>query len=95
MDDIVQANLRAMNSKTSGVFNVGSGAASTFNQVIEELNCVLKTDLPPEYFDNPYGFTQDWTQADLTESRKVLSYEPQYNLAKGIEAYHKSGMLGM
>lgn len=94
IDDVIQANLLAMNSKTGGVFNVGSGAAGTFNQVVEQLNRVLKTDLPAEYFENPYDFFQTWTEADLTQSRKVLRYDPQFDLARGIEAYHASGALG-
>ena len=94
IDDVVAANLAAMNSKTSGVFNVGSGAAATFNQVIEELNRVLRTDLQPDYFENPYSFFQTWTEADLTQSRRVLRYEPKFDLRKGIEAYHASGQLG-
>lgn len=95
IDDVVQINLRAMSATTSGVFNAGVGDAFSFNQVIEQLNRVLKTDLAPDYFDNPYSFTQDWTQTDLSESRRVLGYQPQFDLAKGIEAYHASGYLGV
>ncbi|MDB5301864.1 MAG: ADP-L-glycero-D-manno-heptose-6-epimerase [Phycisphaerales bacterium] len=95
IDDVIQANLCAMASKIGGVFNVGSGAASSFNQVVHHLNRVLKTDLPPEYFENPYDFFQTWTEADLTQSRKVLKYEPKYDLAKGIDAYYASGALGV
>ena len=94
IDDVISANLAAMNSKTSGVFNVGSGAAVTFNQVIEQLNRVLRTDLQPDYFENPYNFFQTWTEADLTQSRRILRYEPRFDLRKGIEAYHASGQLG-
>lgn len=95
IDDVVQINLRAMSAKSGGVFNAGFGDAFSFNQVVEQLNRVLKTDLQPDYFENPYSFTQDWTQTDLTESSNVLGYEPQYDLARGIEAYHASGYLGI
>lgn len=95
IDDLVQINLRAMTAPTGGVFNAGVGDAFSFNQVVEQLNRVLKTHLEPDYFDNPYSFTQDWTQTDLTESRRVLGYEPQFDLKKGIEAYHASGCLGV
>jgi ADP-L-glycero-D-manno-heptose 6-epimerase len=94
IDDVVAANLAAMSSKTGGVFNVGSGAAGTFNQVVEELNRVLRTDLQPDYFENPYDFFQTWTEADLTQSRRVLKYDPKFDLAKGVDAYHASGQLG-
>src|SRR6185437_6769290 len=62
IEDVLQINLKAMEAKAGGVFNAGFGDAFSFNQVVEELNRVLKTDLQPEYFENPYAFTQDWTQ---------------------------------
>jgi ADP-L-glycero-D-manno-heptose 6-epimerase len=92
--DVIQANLKAMNATTGGVFNVGSGAAASFNDVVRQLNRVLKTDLQPDYFENPYDFFQTCTEADLTQSRKVLGYRPEYDLARGIDAYHASGTLG-
>jgi ADP-L-glycero-D-manno-heptose 6-epimerase len=94
IDDVIQANLKAATAKTGGVFNVGCGQAFTFNQVVAELNRVFGTDLPPDYFENPYSFTQDWTEANVGESRKALGYEPRYDLRKGIEAYHETGKLG-
>lgn len=94
IDDVLQMNILASQSKVPGVFNVGSGAAASFNDVVRELNRVLKSDLPPEYFENPYDFFQTWTEADLTESRRSLGYNPRYDLAKGTDAYHASGTLG-
>jgi ADP-L-glycero-D-manno-heptose 6-epimerase len=94
IDDVVGANLKAMTSRSSGVFNVGSGAAASFNQIVEQLNRVLKTDLQPDYFDNPYAFFQTWTEADLTHSRSGLGYDPQFDLRRGVEAYAQSGQLG-
>ena len=60
------------------------------------IDCYRKAvELAPDYFDNPYSFTQDWTETDQTLSRQVLGYDPQYDLAKGINAYHASGKLGI
>jgi ADP-L-glycero-D-manno-heptose 6-epimerase len=95
VDDVVQANLKALQAKAGGVFNVGCGGAFTFNQVVAELNHALKTDLPPDYFPNPYSFTQDWTEADLSQSRRGLGYEPKYDLKRGVTAYLESGKLGV
>ena len=92
--DVVQANLNALNAKESGSFNAGAGASWSFNDVVAELNRALGTSLEPDYFENPYSFTQDWTQTDLSESRRVLSYQPQHDLRKGVEAYLESGKLG-
>jgi len=95
VEDVIQANLKAMKASSSGVYNVGCGGAFTFNEVVSELNAALKTDLPPEYFENPYSFTQDWTQADVSAARKGIGYEPAYDLKKGVAAYLASGKLGM
>jgi ADP-L-glycero-D-manno-heptose 6-epimerase len=94
IDDVVQVNEKAAKSAQSGIFNAGAGASWSFNEVVAELNRVLKTDLQPDYFDNPYGFTQDWTETDLTQSRAVLSYEPKFDLKSGIDAYFASQKLG-
>jgi ADP-L-glycero-D-manno-heptose 6-epimerase len=94
VQDVVEANLRAMES-AAGVFNVGSGAAESFNRIVSELNRALHTDLPPDYFENPYGFTQDCTQAELSASVGILGYSPKFDLSKGIDAYLASGQLGM
>ena len=95
IEDVMQLNLKAMTAKAGGAFNAGFGGAFSFNEVVEQLNRVLKTDLQPDYIENPYKFTQDWTQTDLTESKRVLGYEPQYDLRKGVDAYFASGALGI
>jgi ADP-L-glycero-D-manno-heptose 6-epimerase len=93
--DAVDANLKAMNAKESDVFNAGAGRAWSFNQVVAELNRVLSTDLSPDYFHNPYSFTQDWTQTDQTQARRVLGYEPRFDLKMGVDAYYASKKLGI
>ncbi|MDP3787056.1 MAG: ADP-glyceromanno-heptose 6-epimerase [Candidatus Omnitrophota bacterium] len=85
--DVVAANLRAMDYAKSGVFNVGAGIPNTFNRVIEVLNKVMGKNLKPEYFDNPYGFYQDQTQADTKLSVSELKFKAEYDLEKGIRDY--------
>jgi ADP-L-glycero-D-manno-heptose 6-epimerase len=94
IDDVVQANVKAMMAKESGIYNIGAGRSWSFNELVEELNRALGTNLKPEYIDNPYGFTQDWTETDITLARQKLGYEPQYDLRAGIAAYKDSGTLG-
>ena len=94
IDDVVEANLCAMRATSSGNFNAGAGRSWSFNEVVAELNRVLATNLEPEYFDNPYGFTQDWTQTDQSLAREKIGYDPKFDLRRGIDAYHASGKLG-
>jgi len=94
IDDVVQANKCALAAKKPGNFNAGRGKSWSFNEVVAELNRVLKTNLEIEYFENPYGFTQDWTETDQSLAKSALGYEPKIDLREGIEAYHASGALG-
>ncbi|MDQ3116115.1 MAG: NAD-dependent epimerase/dehydratase family protein, partial [Verrucomicrobiota bacterium] len=48
--DIVQGTLRAMEAKESGIYNLGSGQARSFNELIAILNQSLGTNFEPEYF---------------------------------------------
>ena len=85
--DVVSANIMAIDCDTSGIYNVGSGTAENFNYVVECINRALGTSYEPEYFDNPYDFYQNKTQADLRRSKAMLNYRPQWNLEDGIKDY--------
>ena len=85
--DIVEGTLRALEAKESGIYNLGSGQARSFNELIEVLNKSLGTSFEPEYFDNPHAHYQNHTEADLTNARKSLGYEPQFSLEKGVADY--------
>lgn len=87
--DLVRGNLNALDAKRSCVCNLATGKPGNFNEVIEALNKALKTDLAPEYFENPYGFYQNKTQADLRQAKALLNYRPEWNLADGIADYVK------
>jgi ADP-L-glycero-D-manno-heptose 6-epimerase len=85
--DVVEGTIRALDAKTSGIYNVGTGEARSFNELIEVLNKCLNTNFEPEYFDNPHAHYQNFTQADLTSARETLKYEPQFSLEDGVRDY--------
>lgn len=71
----------------SGIYNVGTGTATSFNQIISSLNEALGTSFSPDYFENPYSFYQDYTCADLTATKKGLNWSPRYSSHEGIMEY--------
>jgi len=85
--DVLRANWCAFQSKRSGIVNVGTGGATTFNEVIAALNRVLGCSFEPDYFDNPYSFYQNVTEADLTLAKKLIGYRPEYTTPEGIKDY--------
>jgi len=85
--DCVRANFIALEGP-SGVYNVGTGIATSFNQLVGYLNEALGTDLEPDYFENPYtGTYQEDTQAETTRAREVLGFEAQYSVPDGLREY--------
>ena len=88
--DVVAANTRAMESNVQGIFNVGTGKLTTFNGIIEILNKVFVTAAKPDYFDNPYNFYQNHTQADTSLSSKILNWKSSFSIEDGIKDYLSS-----
>ena len=87
--DIVEGSIRALEAKQSGIYNLGSGHARSFNELVDVLNRSLGTDFKADYIENPHAHYQNFTQADLTRVRDSLGYEPKYPLEAGVADYMK------
>ncbi|MBI3314040.1 MAG: ADP-glyceromanno-heptose 6-epimerase [Candidatus Omnitrophica bacterium] len=85
--DIVALTIQALKAKENAVVNAGTGQSTSFNEVIEVLNEALGTDLQPDYFENPYDFYQNFTQADMSHTQKAAGFKPQYSTRDGILDY--------
>ena len=85
--DIVEGSIRALDAQGSGIYNLGSGQARSFNELVDVLNKCLGTNFQPDYIDNPHAHYQNFTQADLTNSRNALGYKPQFPLEEGVRDY--------
>lgn len=88
IEDIVQANVLAMKPRESGVFNVGTGKARSFQSMVDILQHELGTSYTCEYIPNPFiGRYQFHTEADIQSTRDVLGYAPRFEFEDGIKAY--------
>lgn len=83
VQDVVDALILA-SKKGTGIFNVGTGKAHSFNHVIEILNKKLGKNLSPEYKENPIKNYVMHTQADMSKTKK-LGFEPRFSLEDGID----------
>ncbi len=88
IEDVIQANIKAMHPKKSAVLNVGTGKARSFQDIVDILQDQLGASLKCEYIPNPYiGSYQFFTEADIEDTKEVLRYEPAYEMEDGIKAY--------
>ncbi len=88
--DVVDATIKGLDAP-SGVYNVGSGIGTSFNDLVLTINAVLKKKLEQEYFDMPYDpkTYQANTHADTTRAQMKLRFKSQWSLKEGIADYFK------
>jgi ADP-L-glycero-D-manno-heptose 6-epimerase len=88
IEDIIQANIKAMQPKQSGVYNVGTAKARSFQDIVDILQKELGTSYKCEYIPNPFiGSYQFHTQADIESTKEFLGYEPSFEMEDAIKEY--------
>ncbi|WP_044418067.1 ADP-glyceromanno-heptose 6-epimerase [Halarcobacter anaerophilus] len=88
IEDVIQANIKACFPKKSGVYNVGTGKARSFEDIVNILQKELEVDNGKQYIPNPYiGAYQFFTQANIETTKENLEYEPRFSMEDGIKAY--------
>lgn len=88
IEDIIQANILACKPKKSGVYNVGTGKARSFQDISDIVQKELGTSYTTEYIPNPFvGQYQFFTEANIELTKENLGYEPKFELEDGIKAY--------
>src|SRR5881398_3133240 len=85
--DVVEGSILALEAKHSGIYNLGSGQARSFNELVDALNKCLGTKFQPDYIENPHAHYQNFTEADLEKVRSALGYQPQFSLERGVADY--------
>ena len=86
VDNAVHANLLACEAPNVAgkVFNVGCGERISLNQVLAALGKVTGKPLQAQYDPPREGDIRD-SQADISEARRYLGYEPQVGFQEGLE----------
>ena len=88
IEDVIQANIKAMHPFKSGIYNIGTGKARSFQDICDILQTELGVAQEADYIPNPYiGRYQFHTEADISLSTKALGYNPRFELEDGIRAY--------
>jgi ADP-L-glycero-D-manno-heptose 6-epimerase len=77
-----------MQAKKSGIYNVGTGKARSFQSIVDILQKELGTSLECEYIPNPFiGSYQFHTEANIETTKELLGYKPAFEMEEGIAAY--------
>jgi ADP-L-glycero-D-manno-heptose 6-epimerase len=98
VDDVVEANVCAIRAADAGhvhdIYNMGSGVATSFNDVVNEINIILLMNgnlafpLEPKYVPCPFASEyQSFTQCEMKKARDELGFVPRHSLRSGVEEY--------
>ena len=83
--DVVDALLLAWKKDFEcEIFNVGTGVAHSFNEVVEILNKLLGKYIKPIYKPNPIKNYVYHTLADTTKAEQVLGFKAKVELEEGV-----------
>ncbi len=83
IDDVVQANLAALERGTGGIFNIGSGVATSDYEVFCLVRELLgKTGVEPRHVPKRPGEI-DRICLDISKARLMLGWNPGVSLAEG------------
>jgi dTDP-L-rhamnose 4-epimerase len=91
VEDVARANLLALESEGEGVYNVGTGKATSIlevaNTLIELFDSKVEPKITGEFRvgDNRHDF------ADISKIKRELKFEPRYSLKQGLEKFVEWG----
>lgn len=94
--DVVEANLAAARYKGSGIFNVGTGKATSFNKLVKyifEAGALDGSPYPedrrnPIFIDNPNPAAyQNYTRCHIGKTKKELGWKPKFLVKEGIKDF--------
>jgi UDP-glucose 4-epimerase len=81
--DVVQANLKAMESNTEGVFNVAYNQRINLNTLAQLIMEITGNKVPILYDSPRTGDVRD-SLADITRAKHAFNYKPAYTVRTGL-----------
>ncbi len=86
IDDVVEANLLAMEADCAGeAINIAGGARSSIKDVLEIIGRLTGKEMHVTYSGKEAGDVRH-TYADISKAKKLLGYEPRVGLESGLKA---------
>jgi ADP-L-glycero-D-manno-heptose 6-epimerase len=86
--DVVELLAKVGEEPKAGVFNVGTGVAVSFNEIVQsavDVNANKTQNV--QYIPLKYEFFQEHTQADLTKTTKAFGWSPKWSLGPAMLDY--------
>src|SRR3989338_8313119 len=83
IDDIVDANIKALETDYIGPLNIGTGKETDVNTIFDELKSLTKSNLEPLYGPPKMG-EQQRSSLDIKSARQNINWIPNVSLQHGL-----------
>jgi UDP-glucose 4-epimerase len=84
IDDVIQANILAAESKTTGVFNAAGGRRITINELADTVMKICGTKLNITYKESRPGDIKH-SLADSSKAHKAFGFTLKYDMEEGLK----------
>jgi UDP-glucose 4-epimerase len=84
VDDVVEANMAAMNKAAHGIYNVGTGKETTINELFAMLAGLINPSLREIHGPAKHG-EQERIALDASRLTREVDWEPKVSLKDGLE----------
>lgn len=85
IDDLIEAMYKTINCNGYNIFNVGTGYSTSVYDVLNYIKNILKSDKTFTSKNIERKNEVSDMAADISKIKKLLDWEPQYNIEKGLE----------
>lgn len=82
--DIVNANLKALESEIEGTFNIGTGEETSLNQIVDKLEKIFGKKVEVEHLPAIEGELMA-SCLDATLARQTLDWRVEYQIEEGLK----------
>ncbi|MDI6881190.1 MAG: GDP-mannose 4,6-dehydratase, partial [Desulfitobacteriaceae bacterium] len=86
IDDVIEANMKAIKRGDRGVYNIGSGERISVIELAEKIIDITQSD-SKIIFTDPRKGEAEHTWANIEKARKELNWEPKYDIHTGLKKY--------
>lgn len=85
--DVIEACINVMGSKSTGIFNIGSGVGHSVNEVLKMVEEVTQSKLDVKY-SKRRDLDVKKVVLDISNAKKVLNWAPKIAIKDGIKTHN-------
>lgn len=84
VEDVIEANMKALNRGSKEVFNIGTGKGTSIKELFNMMKKIMEIDVKVKYGKERKGDVKN-SFFNINKAKKKLGWTPQYRLEEGLK----------